>query len=117
MSHSGQLLKESVCLGWQERRGPSPPQTLPYLCHSCVILPGSEIFKKTKAVEADDRGHHKIAVRIKEKGTSKECVLHSSSQQSPKSLKNQRGEEINKTKKHFECLRRTDLSLLSKQVF
>lgn len=88
-------ITKRVSLSWvaRERRGPSPPQTLPYLCHSCVILPGSEIFKKTKAVEANDRGHHKIAVRIKEKGTSKECVLHSSSQQSPKSLKNQRGEK------------------------
>lgn len=68
MSHSGQLLRESVCLGWQERQeGPSPSQTAPYLCHSCVILPGSEILKKAETVEADDRRYHKIAVRIKEK--------------------------------------------------
>lgn len=114
MSHSGQLPTNRVSLSWvaRKRRGPSPSQTLPYLCHSCVILPGSEILKKTKAVEADDRGYHKIAVRIKEKGTSKECKFHSSSQQSPRSLKNQR----QKKQKHFECLRRTDLSLSSSQA-
>lgn len=99
--------KSQFVLGGRgEGRGPSPSQTLPYLCHSCVILPGSEIFKKTKTVEADDRGYHKIAVRIKEKVTSKECKFHSSSQQSPKTLKNRR-----KNRKHFECLRSTDLSL------
>lgn len=95
MSHSGQLLTKRVSLSWvaRERRGLSPSQSLPYLCHSCIILPGNEIFKKTKAVEANDRGYHEIAVRIKEKGTSKECKFHSSPQQSPKSLKNQKGGE------------------------
>lgn len=80
MSHSGQLLTKSqfVLGGKKLRRGPWAPQTLPHLCHSCVILPGSEIFKKTKTIEADDRGYHQIAVRIKEKGTSEEYKFHSS---------------------------------------
>lgn len=116
MSHSGQLLTKRVSLSWvaRQRRGLSPSQSLPYLCHSCIILPGNEIFKKTKAVEADDRGYYEIAVRIKEKGTSKECKFHSSPQQSPRSLKNQKGEKKTKKTTSSAWEELTYLFLLSK---
>lgn len=110
MNHSGWLLNKAVCLGRQER--PQSPKTLPYLCHSCVIFLGSKVSKKSKAIETDNRGHHKIAVRIKEK-TLQQNVSFLSSQQSPKSLKAHRK---NKTRSHFKCLRKTNLlfSLLDK---
>ena len=39
-----------------------------YRCHGCVILSGSESLKDAQAVEADDRGHHQVAVRQIDQG-------------------------------------------------
>lgn len=33
-----------------------------YRCHGRVVFPGSEAFKHSQAVEADNGGHHQIAV-------------------------------------------------------
>lgn len=58
---------------------------LPYLCHGRVILLGNKVSKKSEAIEPDDRGHHQIAVRIKEKPPKNASWL--SSQESPKVLR------------------------------
>lgn len=62
---------QNKTLGSARQRGPWRPRR-PYLCHGCVILLGKKVSEKPEAVEADDRGHHEIAVRIKEKA-SQEC--------------------------------------------
>lgn len=87
------------------RKQAQSPRILPYLCHSCVILLGNKVSKKSEAIETDNRGHHKIAVRIKEK-TLKRMPASRSSQWSPKHLKAQR--KKNKTKRHLRCPRKTD---------
>lgn len=76
MNHSGQSLNKTVRLSWKAKEGTatSDPK-VPYLCHSRVILLGNKI-SKIGGCRSHDRGHHKIAVRIKEKLSKERRVLN-----------------------------------------
>lgn len=105
MSYSGCLLtKALVYLG--SKRKAMASKTLPYLCHSCVILLGCKVSKKSEAIETNNRRHHEIAVRMKEKLSKR---MHTSQSLKPIGKANQN--------KQPPRLAEDCVVFLSKQVF